>query len=200
MLVPSHLCCVLGRGRQVCSSNTTAYTRNKVTYLQVNYSWRISMVWLDPPQLAHMNEWQKCEILYCNFETHLIYHWQLNWPGKNVLQVRICAVSVLYYRSLTKECPPLKKRLPLTFGLIFCIGSKFTWVSVHPGASQGVSFAWLMGCTWLDFNTADGSTVRYCLSDCLLPRHRLAVHDMGALSWLNVEALERAPTPLLVDL
>ena len=146
-----------------------------------------------------MND-KKCEILYCNFETHLIYHWQLNWPGKNILQLRICAVSVLYYRSLTKECPPLKKRLPLTFGLIFCIGSKFAWVSAHPGASQGASFAWLMGCTWLDFKAADGSTVRYCLSDCLLPRHWLAVHDMGTLSWLNVEALERAPTPLFGEL
>ena len=187
---------MLGRGRQVCSSNTTAYIRNKVTYLQVNYSWRISMVWLDPPQLAHMNEWQKCEILYCNFETHLIYHWLTWWectPG-------ICAVSVLYYCSLTKECPPLKKRLPLTFGLIFCICSKFAWVSTHPGASQGASFAWLMGCTWLDFKAADGSTVRYCLSDCLLPRHQLAVHNMGTLSWLNVEALERAPTPLFGEL
>ena len=41
------------------------------------------------------------------------------------------------YRTIVKERPTP------TFAPISCIGSKFTWMSAHPGAS----FAWLMECT-----------------------------------------------------
>ena len=51
----------------------------------------------------------------------------------------------------------------------------------------------------LDFQAAGGSIVRYCLSNYLLRGHPDAVnmHDMGTLSWLNAEPLERVPTPLV---
>ena len=42
------------------------------------------------------------------------------------------------YRSLAKEHPLTKEHPPPTFDPFCCIGSKFTWMSAHPGAS----FAW----------------------------------------------------------
>ena len=47
------------------------------------------------------------------------------------------------YRSLMKKGPLTKERPPPTFGPISCIGSKFTWMSAHPGAS----FAWRLRST-----------------------------------------------------
>ena len=46
----------------------------------------------------------------------------------------------------------------------------------------------------LDFEDAGGSVVRYCLSNYLLRGH--VKHDMGALTWLKVETLNRVPTLL----
>ena len=47
------------------------------------------------------------------------------------------------YHSLVKERPSSKECPPPNFGPIFCIGSKFTQMSTHPG----VTFVWLMVCT-----------------------------------------------------
>ena len=47
----------------------------------------------------------------------------------------------------------------------------------------------------LEFEAAGGSAVRYCLSNSLRVSSRCK-QDMGALSWLNADTFERAPTPL----
>ena len=47
----------------------------------------------------------------------------------------------------------------------------------------------------LDFEAAGGSFACYCLSNYLLWGHWVK-HNMGALSWFNVETLDRGPTPL----
>ena len=51
-----------------------------------------------------------------------IHEW---WKIKTSFAMR----SLVKKSPLTKECPPP------TFGPIFCIGSKFTWMRAHPGAS-----------------------------------------------------------------
>ena len=48
-----------------------------------------------------------------------------------------------HYRSLAKKGPFTKERPPPTRGPISCIGSKFIWISAHPGAS----FAWSLRST-----------------------------------------------------
>ena len=49
--------------------------------------------------------------------------------------VTVAKVTIVYselkYHSLVKEHPPLKECLPLTFGPISCIGSKFTRMSTE---------------------------------------------------------------------
>ena len=51
----------------------------------------------------------------------------------------------------------------------------------------------------LDLKAAGDSVVRDFVSNYLL-RSLRCKHDVGALSWLNVETVERAPTPSLADL
>ena len=53
----------------------------------------------------------------------------------------------------------------------------------------------------LDFEAADSSVVRYRLSNYSLRRSSSCCkYDMDALSWLNSDTLERAPTPLFSGL
>ena len=48
----------------------------------------------------------------------------------------------------------------------------------------------------LDFEAAGDSVVRYfCVQLFALRASSRCKHDVGALSWLNVETVERAPTP-----
>ena len=50
----------------------------------------------------------------------------------------------------------------------------------------------------LDFEATGGSIVRYCLSNPFASRASThCKHDMGTLSWLNVEALERRTCKVL---
>ena len=50
----------------------------------------------------------------------------------------------------------------------------------------------------LDFEAAGDSVIRYFVSNYLLQELRVACckHNVGALSWSNVETVERAPTRL----
>ena len=53
----------------------------------------------------------------------------------------------------------------------------------------------------LDFEAAGESVVRlFCVQLFFSRALSHCKHDMGALSWLNAETVERVPTPLLADL
>ena len=54
--------------------------------------------------------------------------------------------EVLRYHSLARKRLSSKERPPPTFGPISCIGSKFTQMSSHPGAS----FMWLIECMLME--------------------------------------------------
>ena len=53
-------------------------------------------------------------------------------------------------------------------------------------------------CVPSGFEAASGSAECYCWPNSRASSH--CKHDMGAILWLNVEALERVLTPALVDL
>ena len=62
--------------------------------------------------------------------------------------------------SYTCTCTLAKERPPSTFGQISCTGSKFTWMSIHPGAS----FAWQPEWTYTPLDTIGTltNTLLYC--------------------------------------
>ena len=63
------------------------------------------------------------------------------------------------YRSVAKKGQLTKEHPPPTFGPISCIGSKFTWMSAHPGAS----FAWCLRRTSLSTMRISGKKLRVIL-------------------------------------
>ena len=127
--------------------------------------------------------------------------------------------------SLAKECPLTKERPIPTFGPISCIGSKFTRMSTYPGVSFPWIIQGIFAYTDVANVVSTASYTMFTITQVVRFRVLCAVwtrlwscwwfrctlfcvqlfasralshckHDMGALSCLNAETIERAPTPL----
>ena len=87
------------------------------------------------------------------------------WQHKGYIYVlldgnsKTCRMNEIRYRSLAKERPLPKERPSPTFGPISCIGSKFTRMSAHHGAS----FAWSLKSTASSAMRISGKKLRVVL-------------------------------------